>query len=79
MLILLALVVIFCVSTAVADCDSDAREAYERTVTDCRSAWDGPDDAQRCQACIDEAKAEYESAKKGCENMEKPFQSDDEP
>jgi hypothetical protein len=51
-----------------AGCMSDCRDQYTSALEDCHSEYDGPDDADDLQLCIQDAKAEYESCVDDCQS-----------
>lgn len=88
-LFFLAMVVLFCASSAdcqdstaenpdkynrMADCKSQCLHTYEMAVTDCKSAWNGPYDTNQRQDCIDKAKGEYNACIERCKELYTPDQ-----
>ena len=62
LLILFALVVLFCSSNAWADCKSDCQQDYFNAMEECKTTYSNPTDpecAEKCQECLEQAKSDY--------------------
>lgn len=61
LLILLALVVLFCASNAGADYKEDCEQDYNTAIEECKTTYNDPSDADQLQECRDQAKSDYDS------------------
>jgi hypothetical protein len=68
LLILLALVVLFCASNAGADCKEDCEGDYKTAIQECKTTYHDPDSADQLQECLDQAKSDYDSCLDQCKD-----------
>ena len=51
-----------------AGCKTDCKDAYQSEVENCHMLYDGPDEADDLQHCIEDAKAAYDACIEECDN-----------
>ncbi len=52
----------------ITGCKSDCQEGIQSEIECCNDQYDDPDDADKLQTCLDDAKREYQSCIDECEN-----------
>ena len=73
LLILLALIVLFCASNARADCKGDCEQGYLATIRECYVIYDGSKGSEEGKSCLlrslDQAKTDYEKCLSDCRSQ----------
>ena len=66
LLLVFALIFLFCASNAGADCKSDCEKNYFTEQEECQTEY--TDDPDQRQICLDQAKDDYESCLEECKD-----------